>query len=252
MWLDAIVTQADLQTLVNQLTPATLPLGEKGHLYFDAPVDVTLVPDRGLRIQCHAKVMYPVLGIDVAVTIHSMSILVVPGIEVRDGDRVIVLTPEVEVIDLALLPNVGDSEVRAFLNRELFQKRVELPWNYRETLDHSFALPEWFRSASEFAIRTNGASIKVTSETLGLAIGFKASIEPTSGLDEAAHGDSGWQGSKNGHSAKSGDRHRNGSITGERAAGSKPRRSRSKRLGLGIAVGFGVGCLLGLWSTSRS
>ena len=131
MWLDAVVTSGDLQKVVDQLTPATIPLGERGHLFFDAPAEVSLVADRGARIRCHAKLLWPVLGIDVAVTIRSMTLLIVPSIELRDGERVIVFTPEVDALDLALLPDVGDAEVRAYINRELQERRIELPWNYR-------------------------------------------------------------------------------------------------------------------------
>src|SRR5262245_55628917 len=129
MWLDAIVTSDDLQALVDQLTPATLPLGERGHLYFDAPAEVSLVADRGLAVRCHAKLAWPVLGIDVGITIRSMTLLVVPTIESRDGQQVIVFAPEVDALDLALLPDIGDAEVRAYINRALHEKRVELPWN---------------------------------------------------------------------------------------------------------------------------
>ena len=166
MWLDAIVTASDLQKIVDQLTPATVPLGERGHLYFDAPAEVSLVEGRGLRIRCRATVKYPLLGIDVALTIRSMTLLVQPSIESRDGARVIVLSPEVETIDLALLPDIGDAELRAFLNRELQEKRIELPWNYQSTLTHRLPLPAWFRESSAFEIRADGAAVKVTNESL--------------------------------------------------------------------------------------
>src|SRR5688500_2779571 len=128
MWLDAVVTTDDLQNVVDQLTPATIPLGERGHLFFDTPAEVSLEADRGLRVRCHAKLLWPVLGIDVGITIRSMTLLIVPSIESRDGNRVIVFAPEVDALDLALLPEVGDTELRAYINRELQEKRIELPW----------------------------------------------------------------------------------------------------------------------------
>jgi hypothetical protein len=246
MWLDAIVTSADLQKVLDQLTPVKVPLGSRGHLFFDAPVDVSLVADRGLRVRCHAKLLWPVLGIDVGITVTSMTILVVPSIEERDGERVIVLAPEVEALDLALLPDIGDAELRGFINRELQEKRVALPWNYQQTLDHQFALPDWFRSGATFDIRSNGAAVKVTNDSIGLAIGMSASIEPT-----AAPGD---DSPTNGGGAGRGRPRSNGTHRRDRAWGSSkaaalatsPARNRLFALGIAIAGGFGIGCLVGM------
>jgi hypothetical protein len=258
MWLEAILTAADLQKVVDQLTPATVPLGERGHLYFDTPAQVSLVADRGLRVQCHAKVMWPVLGIDVALTIRSMTLLVHPSIESRDGARTIVLSPEVDAIDLALLPDIGDDELRAFLNRELLQKRIELPWNYQSMLTHRIPLPEWFRESSAFDICAGGAAVKITDESIGLAIRFTAEVTPfrPSEFPAASSERAVANGSKQvvhelvdneGRDVANGWR-----IGGATASGLVPYRS-PRRVGVGfaIAAGFGLGCLLGLWGTSR-
>ncbi|HMI88113.1 MAG TPA: hypothetical protein VK550_28710 [Polyangiaceae bacterium] len=248
MWLDAIVTSADLQNVVDQLTPATVPLGTRGHLFFDAPAEVSLVAERGLRVRCHAKLSWPVLGIDVGITIRSMTVVVVPSIESRDGERVIVFSPEVDALDLALLPDIGDAEVRSFINRELQAKRIELPWNYKQTLDHQFPLPDWFRSGAMFDIKSNGAAVKVTNDSVGVAIDLTASIqavEPASSARPAQPG-----GGPSGAEA-------NGS-NGINGVGSSPkhmsptalavyqRRRRLVGIGVAIAGGFGIGCLVGM------
>jgi len=245
MWLDAIVTSNDLQKVLDQLTPVKVPLGSRGHLFFEAPVDVSLVADRGLRVRCHAKLLWPVLGIDVGITVSSMTILVVPSIEARDGERVIVLAPEVEALDLALLPDIGDAELRGFINRELQEKRVELPWNYRQTLDHQFPLPDWFRSGATFDIRSDGAAVKVTNDSIGLAIGMSASIERNAvqGDDSSrANGGTGAQ-----RRAKTNGTHPSAGATWETGAlTTSPRRKRLMALGIAIAGGFGIGCLVGM------
>jgi hypothetical protein len=259
MWLEAILTAADLQKVVDQLTPATVPLGDRGHLYFDAPAQVSLVAEQGLSIQCHAKVMWPVLGIDVAVTIRSMTLLVHPSIESRDGQRVIVLSPEVDAIDLALLPDIGDTELRAFLNRELQQKRVELPWNYQSMLTHRIPLPDWFRESSTFDICAGGAAVKITDDSIGLAIRFTAEVsaaQPSELGQEPERAVS--LGSKQVvHEVV--DNVESGMANGWRignngAATALVRYRAPRRIGVGfaIAAGFGLGCLLGLWGTSRS
>jgi hypothetical protein len=244
MWLDAVVTSKDLQRVVDQLTPATIPLGARGHLYFDAPAEISLVADRGLRIRCHAKVLWPVLGIDVALTIRSMTIVVVPSIETRDGNRVVVFSPEVDALDLALLPDVGDDELRAYINRELMEQRIELPWNYKETLDHQFALPAWFPAGSIFEIRSNGASIKVTNDSIGLAIGIDASVATDEDRRRAL---------RNGD----GSRHGSNGTPVPRKSSPRPAQTASDshrgRVGLAFAVasGFALGCLVGLRHAGR-
>jgi hypothetical protein len=240
MWLDAVVTSSDLQQVVAELTPATIPLGQRGHLFFDTPADVSLVADRGLQIRCHAKLLWPILGIDVAITIRSMTLLVIPSIELRDGNRVVVFAPEVDALDLALLPDVGDAEVRAFINRELHEKRIELPWNYHETLDHQFALPGWFGRAAIFEIRSNGAAIKVTNDQIGLAIAISASVAPGEEARQAQRLDA-----EPGHRGN-----RSRALTevslGSRALARRQRRRRRIGLALAVATGFSLGCLAGL------
>jgi hypothetical protein len=245
MWLDAIVTSADLQNVVDQLVPATVPLGERGHLFFDAPAEVTLVAERGLRVHCHAKLLWPVLGVDVAITVRSMMLLVVPSIESRDGERVVVFTPEVDALDLALLPDIGDAELRAFINRELQAKRIELPWNYGKTLDHQFALPAWFRSGATFDIRSNGAAVKVTSDTIGLAIGLRASVEQREEPRQQEPTEQEQSGKKNGAWSVPQTSMIHALVPHER------RRRRLFGLGLAVASGFGIGCLVGLRRASR-
>ncbi|MET0594038.1 MAG: hypothetical protein ABW133_15165 [Polyangiaceae bacterium] len=262
MWLDAIVTASDLQQIVDQLTPATVPLGERGHLYFDAPAEVSLVEGRGLRVRCHATVKYPVLGIDVALTIRSMTLMVLPSIESRDGERVIVLSPEVETIDLALLPDIGDVELRAFLNRELLAKRVELPWNYQTTLSHRVPLPEWFRESSTFDICADGATVKVTNESLGLAIGFTAAVtpfDPNATVTSRPSSRPVANGSQQVvpqvvDNVDFGEPQRShGMANGVAHVEMVPyRRPRKLGVGFAVAAGFGLGCLLGLWRTGRS
>jgi hypothetical protein len=239
MWLDAVVTTSDLQQVVAQLTPATVPLGQRGHLFFDSPAEVSLVADRGLRIRCHAKLLWPILGIDVAITIRSMTLLVVPSIEMRDGNRVVVFAPEVDALDLALLPDVGDTELRAFINRELQAKRIELPWNYHETLDHQFALPDWFRGGAIFEIRSNGAAVKVTNEAIGLAIAISASVAMDEQPREARHLDA-----EPGHRGN-----RSRALTKASPTTALARRQRRRRrlgLALAVATGFSLGCFAGL------
>jgi hypothetical protein len=260
MWLEAILTAADLQKVVDQLTPASVPLGERGHLFFDAPAQVALVADRGLRVQCHAKVMWPVLGIDVQLTIRSMTLLVLPSIESRDGERVIVLAPEVDAIDLVLLPDIGDDELRAYLNRELQQKRIELPWNYQSMLTHRIPLPDWFRESSTFDICAGGAAMKITDESMGLAIRFTAEVTPSHpGEARATTGSA--RAVANGSKQvvhevvdNAGGRMANAwrSRSNGVPSGIVPYRSpRRAGVGFAIAAGFGLGCLLGLWGTSR-
>ena len=230
MWLDAIITAGDLQSVVDQLTPATVPLGERGHLFFDAPAEVTLVAERGLRIRCKAKLLWPVLGIDVAVTVSSMTILVLPSIESRDGERVVVFAPEVEQLDLALLPDIGDAELRSYINRELQAKRVELPWNYKETLDHRFPLPSWFRLGATFDIHSNGAAVKVTNDSIGLAIGLSASVGSEAVPQRPSH---------------AGLAPANAAPSARAPLMLSSQRRRWIGLGLAVASGFGIGCLVG-------
>jgi hypothetical protein len=254
MWLDAVVTTADFQKVADQLAPATVPLGDRGHLFFDAPADVSLVAERGLRVRCHAKLKWPVLGIEVGVTVRSMTVLIVPSVESRDGEQVIVFSPEVDALDLALLPDIGDDELRAFINRALQEKRIELPWKYKQTLDHQLAMPEWFRAGAIFDIQSNGAAVKVTNDSVGLAIGLSASIEATPGTERESPTDERpppHRAERNGHELRNGTWSPPSMPSRSVALATRRRRARFWGLGLAVASGFGIGCLVGLGRARR-
>jgi hypothetical protein len=177
MWLDAVLTKDDLQSVFEQFAPLTIRLGESGELTLDAPSDVTFDSKSGVRVVCSARLQWSILGLHVPVTIHSLIALITPVIE-RPGadDEALVFKLSLEHADIAALPALFDNRVTALVNEELVKKQVELSWQFRTLLDHVFVLPQALESAASLALRVRGSVVKTTSDALGFAVHLKIEV----------------------------------------------------------------------------
>ena len=141
MWLEAILAKHDLVALLPELMPLTVRLSGGGSVELEAPSDIELVADTGLRFTCKAKVHWPVLGIQVPVTLRSLTALVKPQIaESSTGDR-LVFSFRVENADFAGLPDVVDEKITEKINETLVRDHVALEWDFTDSLSHVFKMP---------------------------------------------------------------------------------------------------------------
>ncbi len=179
MWLEFIVSKEDLVALVASLCPVTIHLSGGGSVAIDAPRQVTLVPDEGLRLTCHAKLHWPVLGIPVPVTLHAMTMLVKPQIAASPtGDR-LVFTLALEKADFAALPDVIDQKITEKINEKLARDRVELEWDFSSALSHVFPLPKMLEQVEAIGLQVAWGEVRVTEDALVFAISFHARIART-------------------------------------------------------------------------
>jgi len=177
MWIEAIIPVEDLRRTLAEFAPLKIRLGDDGgELALDAPSETTLVPDKGVRIVCAAQLHWPVLGVNVPVTMKSLIVLLRPVIETHDGVDALVFKLEIEHADFAMLPAVIDTSITSLVNDELAKKHVELSWRYADTLSHVFNLPTLLEPAEALALSVTSAVVKVTSEALGLAISLRSDI----------------------------------------------------------------------------
>lgn len=176
MWLEAVVLQEDLSTLVAELTPLTIRLGDDGRLLLSEPSDVSLVEDVGLRVVCKAQLHWSILGLSVPVTLHSLTLLLKPAIARRDDHWALVFSLEIEHADLAGVPDVIDARVTELVNHELAAKRVELSWGYSRTLSHVFDLPSTLEPPEQLDVTAGRAQVKATRNALALAIEMQTHV----------------------------------------------------------------------------
>jgi hypothetical protein len=178
MWLEAILTREDLQDIAARFAPLELRLGDNGSLLLVEPREVALIADRGIALKCDATLHWPVLGFDVPVSLHGLTVLILPSVEDRPDGATLVFRLQIDHAGVAMLPSFFDHGVTARLNQELEAKHVELAWNFVDTLSHVFKLPPSLASAAAFSIKATAGRVKATETALGLAVDFEAAVKP--------------------------------------------------------------------------
>jgi hypothetical protein len=179
MWAEVIFSRDDLARLLSGALPLTIHLGapEADHsLSLCELGDVQLVADTGLRVQCKARIHWPLLGIDVPVEVSSLTLLLIPTVEEgHDGARV-VFRASVEKADFAALPALIDDRITSAINTRLAAKGAELSWNFSKALAYLAPLPSRLEPLESFAIRPAWGKVRITAEGIVYAASFHAAF----------------------------------------------------------------------------
>ena len=179
MWLEAILAKSDFVALLPELTPLTINLSGGGTVELDEPSGVELVADVGLRVTCKAKLHWPVLGIQVPVTLHSLTAVAKPQIaETSTGDR-LVFTFNVEKADFAGLPDVVDEKITEKINEALVRDHVALEWDFTDTLSHVFPMPATLDHLEALGLQVAWGEVRVTPDAVVFAVSFHARVMRT-------------------------------------------------------------------------
>ena len=176
MWIEAVLLTEDLDGLVAQMAPIEIAL-DAGHLHLSDPGPCVLVPDVGLRIVCQGKAHWPVLGIEVPVTIRSLTVLLRPEIDSRGSSEEFVVRLEIENVDLAGVPKLFEHRITELANKELVRKRVELSWGFARWLTRSLRLPESIAPLESLDLTVMAGRVRILSDGIGLAVRFGAAVK---------------------------------------------------------------------------
>ena len=175
MWIEAILSNTEVTTLVDELLPLTIALGH-GEIHLHDPIETSLVADAGIRVVCKARVKWPIVGVDVPVVMHSLAVMLEPRIAERPDGRAFVLGLHLDHADVAGIPTIVDDEITRAVNRELEEKRVELAWTFGKTLGRAVPLPAMLAEVDALELAAPDAKVKVTNEALGLALRIEARV----------------------------------------------------------------------------
>ncbi len=177
MWLEAVLSLEDLRHGVSQLAPVTISLGSDGAgLYIGTPTKVSLIAGEGLHIICPATLAWPVLGIKVPVVISEVSFIMTPRIEQTAGGDLLVFEPRIASADFAMLPGMVDRRLTDLINKELGLRRLDLAWNFSQTLQFSFELPAALTPRRTMSFQAHGAMVRITAEAVVLAVSMKGVV----------------------------------------------------------------------------
>ena len=202
MWLEAILTEVDLQTILQQFSPLTIRLGDTGSLSLAEPTGLVLIPDEGIGVVCDATLHWPVLGFDVPVALRGLTVRILPLVDSTAEGSPLVFRLQIDHTGVAMLPSMVDHHVTARVNEELQKKHVELSWNFLKTLTREFALPAAIESAAAISLVATAGTVKANNRALGLAVRFETAVRgrphlvegepataPPAAEDEAADGE---------------------------------------------------------------
>jgi hypothetical protein len=178
MKLEAVLGIDTLSTLIKQLLPLQIFLGEESgserYLFLQDPEQIVLVPGAGLRATCKARLSFPVLGLKFPIALNRLTVLLRPMIATRQEGEALVFQVEIQQMDLAGFPALLDLHLAERINRVLADRRVELVWDFTRTLSHSLALPPMLGLIEAFHLRVLDGKVDVDESTMRLAIAFGA------------------------------------------------------------------------------
>ena len=178
MWVEVILSKGDLSGLFAQVMPLTVTFGEADHfLSLTDPQSATLVPDVGLRVACKAKLRWPVMGIGVPISLHSLVVLLRPTIAKEAGGDVLHLHVEIEHADFAGVPTAIDARLTERINKELATKARELSWNFTRALGQFVKLPSALDPVSGLALKVAWGKLKVNDEALTMVVSFHPTLQ---------------------------------------------------------------------------
>jgi hypothetical protein len=184
MWTEIIIPRDDLARLLGQAFPLTVQLGDAesdNSLALSDLADVRLIPDVGLRIECKARVRWPVLGIQVPVAVKALTLMLVPSIGQGAHGDTLVFRILIEHADFTALPDMIDQRITTAINAKLGGKDAELSWDLSKSLTLSAQLPALLQDLEAFAMRPRWAKVRVTDQAIVYAASFNSAFVRSGG-----------------------------------------------------------------------
>ena len=181
MWLQALLTPADLESIVAEMTPVQIALDAddpKRYLWLDRPTSVEMVGNVGVRIVTSARLQWDVIGIALPITLRSVSVVLTPSVAQRDGKDALLFAAQVESADLAAVPVLIEVPLVAKVNEALTADHAKLAWCFTDTLDFTFQLPDTLAPARSLRLFARWGAVRTSEEGVAVAASFGLDAEP--------------------------------------------------------------------------
>jgi hypothetical protein len=181
MLLQATLGLDDLTDAMQRFTPLESRLGDlegkERTLFVERPERVTLVPDRGLRIDTTARLNWTIAGVVVPVTVQAAQILLLPEIAQKDGRDVLRFQLVLESADLKHVPAFLDAKVVDQVNEALQADDARPTWAFLDTLSFSVGLPQRLRSARTFELEAKWGAMKITDAAVVFTVSYDSAVK---------------------------------------------------------------------------
>ena len=180
MWLQALLTPADLESIVAEMTPVQMALDPgdpKRYLVLDRPSSVEMVGKQGVRIVTSARLQWDVIGVPLPLTLRSVSVILTPSIAKRDGKDVLAFSARIESADLAAVPAMIEVPLIAKVNEALAADHAKLAWCFTDTLDFTFQLPDTVAPPRSVRLFARWGAVRMSEEGVAVAAAFALDAE---------------------------------------------------------------------------
>jgi hypothetical protein len=181
MLLQATLGLDDLIDAMQRFTPLEIRLGDlegkERTLFVERPRRVTLVRDRGLRIETTARLNWTIAGVVVPVTVQAATLLLLPEIAQKDGRDVLRFQLVLESAELKHVPAFLDTKVVDQVNEALLADDARPTWRFLETLSFAVGLPERLRSARTFELDAKWGAMKITDDAVIFTVSYNAAVK---------------------------------------------------------------------------
>jgi hypothetical protein len=180
MWLQATLSHDDLVQYLDELMPLRISLAKPDEtprvVELGMPRRLELVPGVGVRVETHARIEWPVLGLQVPAHIRSVQVLFKPRIEAHESDPVLAFGLVIEHLDVSLVPGIVEGAIVDVINGELAGEGILPSWAFTRALDFSFDLPPALGEDGEIRLYASWGDVKITDDGITFAVSFRAGV----------------------------------------------------------------------------
>lgn len=184
MWIEAVVTQADVVKVLTEILPVRILLDSRAEAKDDGskaeperslllrPASlVTLVPEEGIQITCPAELTWTFIGMSPTVQLDELRVMLRPRVVEKNHRPVLEVALEVQVADFHSLPAFIDEAIVRGINGALATRGLH--WGFTETLARTVPLGAIFDLVEALRLSATWGETKITAEALGLVISLQ-------------------------------------------------------------------------------
>lgn len=174
----AVIPRTDLVGLVESITPICVTIDEERNrtISLGRP-KVELVAGLGLRLRGDAHIDWDFAHVPIPVTINEWQVLFVPRISSRGRSHILSFAPELEELDVKLVPGFVDEKIANAIRAAISQNRDRLAWDFARTLSKRLPLPAMVSPSNTFEIFPVGGDVSVGETEIRLALRFETRFE---------------------------------------------------------------------------
>lgn len=171
MRVQLVVTEDDLRTFFEGVTPARLDLGRDDNvdrwIEIDRPESVTVTESRGLTLRAPARLRWNVAGINVPIAFRTVEVTLDLAVSEPDHKSLRFL-PQIADADFVGVPALIERGLIKLVNSSL--AKASLVWDFVDTLQFSTALSPKLHPPTRVDIRVTSGVVKKADKLIALEI----------------------------------------------------------------------------------